>query len=50
MFENSTHPGLKLYVDGFAKEGAGAGGTMFTALVKGVSLENLVKKIEKVCK
>ncbi|MDL2271268.1 TIGR00303 family protein, partial [Methanobrevibacter sp. OttesenSCG-928-I08] len=50
MFENSDHPGLKLYVDGFAKEGAGAGGSMFTALVKGVSLEKLVKKIEKVCK
>ena len=37
------------YLTGFVKEGAGAGGAMFTALVLGSSVEELRKKIEKVC-
>lgn len=49
-FEHSDHAGLKNYLDGFVKEGAGAGGAMFTALVRGSSVEKLRKKIEKVCK
>ena len=49
-FEKSSHEGLKNYNDGFVKEGAGAGGAMFCALVMGSSLEKLRKKIEKVCK
>ena len=48
-FEKSNNDGLKLYLDGFAKEGAGAGGAMFTALVRGVSLEKLREKIENLC-
>ena len=48
-FEESTHEGLKNYLDGFVKEGAGAGGAMFTALARGVPLEKLRKKIEKTC-
>ncbi len=48
-FENTDYPGLKNYLDGFVKEGAGAGGAMFTALVRGSSVEELRKKIEKVC-
>ena len=35
---------------GFVKEGAGAGGMMFTALVLGSSVEELREKIEKVCR
>ena len=49
-FEESEHDGLKNYLDGFVKEGAGAGGAMFTALVRGVPDEKLRKKIETVCK
>ena len=49
-FEESEHEGLKNYLIGFVKEGAGAGGAMFTALVLGNSVEKLRKKIEKVCK
>ena len=48
-FEESDHDGLKNYLDGFVKEGAGAGGAMFTALARGVPLEKLRKKIEKTC-
>ncbi|WP_409200311.1 nicotinate mononucleotide-dependent phosphoribosyltransferase CobT [Methanobrevibacter sp. DSM 116169] len=48
-FEKSSYEGLKLYLNGFAKEGAGAGGAMFTALNRGVSLEDLRGKIEKLC-
>lgn len=49
-FEESQHEGLKNYLTGFVKEGAGAGGAMFAALVLGNSVERLRKKIEKVCK
>ena len=49
-FEESEHEGLKNYLTGFVKEGAGAGGAMFTALVLGSSVEKLRKRIEKVCK
>ncbi len=49
-FEDSEHEGLKNYLKGFVKEGAGAGGAMYTALVLGNSVEKLRKKIEKVCK
>ena len=49
-FEESEHEGLKNYLKGFVKEGAGAGGAMFTALVLGNTVEKLRRKIEKVCK
>ncbi len=49
-FEESEHEGLRNYLTGFVKEGAGAGGAMFTALVLGSSVEKLRRKIEKVCK
>lgn len=49
-FEDSEHEGLKNYLKGFVKEGAGAGGAMYTALALGNSVEKLRKKIEKVCK
>ncbi|MBE6508975.1 MAG: TIGR00303 family protein [Methanobrevibacter sp.] len=49
-FEDSEHDGLKNYLKGFVKEGAGAGGAMFAALALGNSVEKLRKRIEKVCK
>ena len=49
-FEESEHEGLRNYLKGFVKEGAGAGGAMYTALVLGNSVEKLRKRIEKVCK
>ena len=49
-FEESDHAGLKNYLKGFVKEGAGAGGAMFTALARGISVEKLRNKIERVCK
>ena len=49
-FEESEHKGLQNYLKGFVKEGAGAGGAMFTALVLGNTVEKLRRKIEKVCK
>jgi len=48
-FSESSHEGLKNYLTGFVKEGAGAGGAMFTALARGVPVDKLRKKIEKTC-
>ena len=48
-FEECEHEGLKNYLKGFVKEGVGAGGAMYTALVLGNSVEKLRKRIEKVC-
>lgn len=48
-FGESEDAGLRLYDEGFIKEGAGAGGAMFTALMRGASVGSLRKKIEKVC-
>lgn len=48
-FDESEHEGLRNYLDGFVKEGAGAGGAMFTALARGVPVEKLRRKIEKTC-
>lgn len=49
-FEKSEDDGLKLYAEGYVKEGAGAGGAILTALTKGHSQETIIKKIEKLCK
>ena len=49
QFETSTYGGLKNYIIGFVKEGAGAGGAMFTALMQGKTIEEVLKKIEEVC-
>ncbi|MCF0225757.1 MAG: TIGR00303 family protein [Methanobrevibacter sp.] len=48
-FEDSENPGIRLYTEGFIKEGAGAGGAMLTALMRGASVSSLRNKIEKVC-
>ena len=48
-YNGKDHDEIKNYLEGFVKEGAGAGGAMFTALARGVPLEKLRKKIEKTC-
>ena len=49
-FEKTDHNALKYYAKGFVKEGAGAGGSMFLALLKGHSIEeirdNIVKEVK----
>ena len=45
-FKDSSHPALKLYDDGEAKEGVGAGAALTYALLNGISKEELSKKIE----
>ncbi len=45
-FEKSTNEGLKTYATGSAKEGVGAGGVLMHALLKGISLDVLIKEIE----
>ncbi|GAA5818906.1 MAG: TIGR00303 family protein [Methanobrevibacter sp. CfCl-M3] len=47
-FEKSKNKGLNNYLKGFVKEGAGAGGTMLTALLLGYSIDDIRKKIEEV--
>jgi uncharacterized protein (TIGR00303 family) len=49
-FEKSTNPGLKSYTTGFVKEGAGAGGAMMAAILKGVPVDAIVRKTEDICK
>lgn len=49
-FEDSKDVGLKLYSEGFVKEGAGSGGAMLAALIRGASVNILREKIENVCK
>ncbi|ADP77928.1 Nicotinate-nucleotide-dimethylbenzimidazolephosp horibosyltransferase [Methanothermus fervidus DSM 2088] len=48
-FEKSNHEGLKRYMEGHVKEGVGAGGAMFAAVLKGITTDELRKEIEKVC-
>jgi len=45
-FEDSHHPALKLYDEGEAKEGVGAGAALAYAFSKGSSQKELTKKIE----
>ncbi|RXK14219.1 TIGR00303 family protein [Halarcobacter mediterraneus] len=45
-FSLSEHPALKLYDEGEAKEGVGAGTALTYALLNGISKEELTKKIE----
>lgn len=47
FFEDSSIEGLKNYTKGFIKEGAGAGGAMFLALMRGCSIEEIREAIEK---
>ena len=47
LLEKTVYPGLKSYSNGFVKEGAGAGGTLISAILKtGINSEELLKGIE----
>jgi len=46
-FSLSEHPALKLYDDGEAKEGVGAGGALVYACLNGLSKRTITTKIEK---
>ncbi len=45
-FTKSTHPALKLYDEGEAKEGVGAGGALCYGLINGLTVEQITKQVE----
>jgi len=45
-FSLTEHPALKLYDEGEAKEGVGAGGALMYALLNGLSKEAITRKVE----
>ncbi|MDX9744784.1 MAG: nicotinate-nucleotide--dimethylbenzimidazole phosphoribosyltransferase, partial [Arcobacteraceae bacterium] len=45
-FALSNHPALKLYDEGEAKEGVGAGGALVYGLLNGLTKESITKKVE----
>ena len=45
-FEQSSHPALKLYDEGEAKEGVGCGAALCYAAINGLTKTQLTKKIE----
>ncbi len=48
-FEISKVEGLKNYTEGYIKEGAGAGGAMFLALMLGNDIDSIRESIEDAC-
>lgn len=48
-FEISRVEGLKNYTEGYIKEGAGAGGAMFLALMLGNKIDDIRESIENAC-
>ncbi|MEM1683963.1 MAG: TIGR00303 family protein [Ignisphaera sp.] len=44
-FSDAPFDGLRAYEEGFVKEGVGAGGTAFLAILKGIEVSDLVKAI-----
>jgi len=44
-FSSAPYKGLHYYEEGFVKEGVGAGGTVLSAMIKGVSIDRIVKEI-----
>ena len=44
---NSRYPGLRAYDEGFVKEGVGMGGLLVTALVRGFSPDEILRKVEE---
>lgn len=50
QFEKCENQGLKNYINGSVKEGVGAGGAMMTALLKGVTVEEIRLKTEEFCR
>jgi len=49
-FSLSDHPALKLYDEGEAKEGVGAGGALIYGLLNGLSKEEITRKVESFLK
>lgn len=49
-FEKSNSEGLINYTRGSVKEGVGAGGAMFAALLKGFTIDEIRNKTEQLCK
>lgn len=45
-FSLSDHPALKLYDEGEAKEGVGAGGALVYALLNGITKDSITRKVE----
>ncbi len=45
-FSTSNHPALKLYDQGEAKEGVGAGGALVYASLNGISKESIINQVE----
>jgi uncharacterized protein (TIGR00303 family) len=45
-FSLTSHPALKLYDEGEAKEGVGAGGALMYGLLNGLSKEQITRKVE----
>ena len=45
-FSLTTHPALKLYDEGEAKEGVGAGGVLMYGFLNGLSKEQITKQVE----
>ena len=45
-FSLTQHPALKLYDDGEAKEGVGAGGALMYACLNGITKEQITRKVE----
>jgi uncharacterized protein (TIGR00303 family) len=48
-FEKSTTEGLINYTKGSVKEGVGAGGAMFAAILKGISIDEIRIRTEELC-
>ena len=44
-FSSSPYEGLRYYENGYVKEGVGAGGTVLSALLRGVSMNRILKEI-----
>jgi len=45
-FSLTEHPALKLYDEGEAKEGVGAGGALMYALLNGITKDSITRKVE----
>ena len=48
-FEKSETEGLINYTKGSVKEGVGAGGAMFAAILKGIPIDDIRKRTEELC-
>ncbi len=47
-FSKSRFKGLRMYEEGYVKEGVGAGGSVYLAEKHGVSIDDIVKEVERI--